>query len=94
VNSNSNDVLLDMRNAPRVIGGILMFILGLLAATMLVQAGTANVLFGMGVWLASGALMGVGLALPMRRPVLGAAIGILVMGAVVGVLAFLFRNGT
>jgi len=94
VNSDSSDVLLDMRNAPRVVGGLVMFIVGLLAATLLVQAATDNVLVGMGVWLGSGALMGAGLALPMKRPVLGATIGILLMGAVVGVLAFLFRNGT
>jgi hypothetical protein len=80
--------------AARSIASLLLFAVGLASAIAIVDAGTDSLLLGMSVWFGSGALMGVGLLLPFRHPVWGALLGVLIMGAVIGVLQFLFRNGT
>jgi|SRR5689334_20034713 hypothetical protein len=77
-----------------VIGGVALFLTGLFCAMWLIGAGLESLIVGESIWLGSGALMGLGLSLPFKRPWAGAIAGAVFLGAVQLALMFLFRYGT
>ena len=76
------------------VGGLALFFAGLFSAMGLIGAGVESVAIGQSVWLGSGALMGLGLSLPIGRPLAGAIFGAILLGAIQLGLMFLFRHGT
>jgi hypothetical protein len=81
------------RDLAGIIGGLL-FCLGLFAVIGMVSAELNSAVIAETIWIGGGAMMGTGVGMPFTRPLLGAFIGALLMGALQLGLMFAFRNGT
>jgi hypothetical protein len=76
------------------IKGGLLFCLGLIAVIAMMSAEPDSAVIAETIWCGGGAMMGAGVGMPFERPLRGAFIGAVLMGALQLGLMFAFRHGT